>query len=87
MLTNPRDLVLDPFAGSCVTGEACEKMRRRWIGCEIDKEYVEGSKGRFSSDISSSEIKLRDKPYVIFPPNGLKTGEAESTLLENGGRR
>jgi len=31
MLTDKNDLVLDPFAGSCVTGEVCERLDRRWI--------------------------------------------------------
>ena len=46
-LTNDGDTVLDPFAGSCVTGEAAEGLRRRWIGIELEKTYVEGSRVRF----------------------------------------
>jgi site-specific DNA-methyltransferase (cytosine-N4-specific) len=34
-VTDEKDLVLDPFAGSCTTGEAAEKLRRRWIGFEV----------------------------------------------------
>lgn len=41
------DLVLDPFAGSNVTGEAAEYANRRWISIEIRKEYLEGSRSRF----------------------------------------
>jgi len=29
MRTDPGDLVVDPFAGSCVTGEVCERLERR----------------------------------------------------------
>ena len=46
-LTQQGDLVIDPFAGSAVTGEAAEGLKRRWIGIEIDKGYVEGSRIRF----------------------------------------
>lgn len=46
-LTKPGDLVLDPFAGSNVTGEAAELLNRRWLGIEINEEYVKGSKFRF----------------------------------------
>lgn len=49
MLTDENDLVLDPFAGSNVTGEAAEKLRRRWLAFEIAEEYLEGSKFRFES--------------------------------------
>jgi site-specific DNA-methyltransferase (cytosine-N4-specific) len=47
-LTQPRDLVLDPFAGSNTTGAVAEKLKRRWLSIEADANYIEGSKGRFS---------------------------------------
>lgn len=46
-LTDKDDIVLDPFAGSNVTGEASEKLKRNWIAFEIVEEYLEGSKFRF----------------------------------------
>ena len=46
-LTDPGDIVLDPFAGSNVTGEAAEKRGRKWIAYEKRKDYLEGSKFRF----------------------------------------
>lgn len=46
-LTEPGDLVLDPFAGSNTTGFAAESLGRRWVGVEANAEYAEGSKGRF----------------------------------------
>lgn len=48
MLTDPGDLVLDPFAGSNLTGHAAETLGRRWIAVEIDKGYLDGSHLRFS---------------------------------------
>lgn len=36
-LTDPGDLVFDPFAGVCTTGVAAALHGRRFIGCEIDK--------------------------------------------------
>jgi site-specific DNA-methyltransferase (cytosine-N4-specific) len=47
-LTAPNDLIVDPFAGSNVTGEVCEKLGRRWIALELIEEYLKGSKYRFS---------------------------------------
>lgn len=44
--------MLDPFAGSCVTGEAAEELRRRWIGIEIERTYVEGARVRFAAPVS-----------------------------------
>ncbi len=48
-LTRPRQLVLDPFAGSNVTGQVAESLGRRWLSFEIDEQYVEGSRFRFSA--------------------------------------
>ncbi|MBI3668188.1 MAG: site-specific DNA-methyltransferase [Acidobacteria bacterium] len=47
LTTEETDWVLDPFAGSNVTGEAAEFMNRRWIAIEIRKDYLEGSLFRF----------------------------------------
>jgi DNA modification methylase len=47
MLTDPGDLVVDPFAGSNVTGQVAESLGRRWIAIEIDRDYLEGSDVRF----------------------------------------
>jgi site-specific DNA-methyltransferase (cytosine-N4-specific) len=46
-LTDPGDMVLDPFAGSNTTGEVCEAESRRWIAVELDEDYLETSKFRF----------------------------------------
>jgi site-specific DNA-methyltransferase (cytosine-N4-specific) len=46
-LTEPRQLVLDPFAGSNVTGQVAEALGRSWISVEINGEYVAGSQLRF----------------------------------------
>lgn len=46
-LTRENDLVLDPFAGSNMTGAVAEQLNRFWMGIEINAAYAEGSKGRF----------------------------------------
>ena len=46
-LTKPKDLVLDPFAGSNTTGAAAENLGRRWLSIEPNESYLEGSRGRF----------------------------------------
>ncbi len=46
-LTDPGDLVLDPFAGSNTTGVVAEYMKRKWIGIEAKPEYIEASEFRF----------------------------------------
>jgi site-specific DNA-methyltransferase (cytosine-N4-specific) len=48
-LTDPKDIVLDPFAGSNTTGAVAEKLKRQWISIEAEEQYIEGSKGRFTN--------------------------------------
>ena len=33
------DIVLDPFFGSGTTGQVAQNLGRKWIGCELNKEY------------------------------------------------
>lgn len=47
MLTEPNDLVLDPFAGSLTTGAVAEKLDRRWIMGEAVEEYLKAGLYRF----------------------------------------
>lgn len=49
-LTEPRNLVLDPFSGSNTTGAAAEELKRRWVAIEPNSDYLAGSKGRFSKE-------------------------------------
>jgi site-specific DNA-methyltransferase (cytosine-N4-specific) len=46
-LTEPGDLVLDPFAGSNTTGFVAERLNRRWIGVELSASYAESARARF----------------------------------------
>lgn len=49
--TNPGDIVLDPFTGSSTTGLAAHKHGRRFIGIDIEKEYLDLSIKRFKDMI------------------------------------
>jgi len=44
------DVILDPFAGSNMTGYVAETMHRHWIAIELNKSYLEGAKYRFYDD-------------------------------------
>lgn len=46
-LTDPGDLVLDPFGGSNTTGAAAENLGRRWVTVEANLNYIHGSVARF----------------------------------------
>ncbi len=51
-LTDEGDTVLDPFAGSNTTGAAAENLNRAWISFELSEEYLQGSKFRFSQELT-----------------------------------
>ena len=44
--SEPNDLVFEPFAGTGTTLLACENKKRRCIGIEIEKKYIDIIKGR-----------------------------------------
>ena len=46
LLSNEKDIVLDPFMGSGSTGVACELLKRRFVGIELSKEYYDIAKNR-----------------------------------------
>lgn len=33
-------LIFDPFSGSSTTGVACVKLRRKFVGCELESEFL-----------------------------------------------
>jgi site-specific DNA-methyltransferase (adenine-specific) len=55
MTTDENDVVLDPFAGTGTTSVAAEKLGRKHIGIDIDKEYV---------DISNSKLSKIDRTKI-----------------------
>ena len=48
-LTDPGDLVLDPFAGSNTTGRVAEDLGREWLAVEASDDYAAASAVRFAA--------------------------------------
>ena len=71
LLTEPGDLVLDPFAGSNTTGAVADNLGRRWIAIDQVPEYLRASAFRFEPaptleleagiDVAESKLKTRQK--------------------------
>lgn len=84
MLSDKDDFVFDPFGGSCVTGEAAEKLKRKWVCVEMEQEYLEGAKLRFP-------VKTLDRKtptYSLSHPGALWNGiDDEEPLPLDGGRK
>ena len=86
MLTDQDDLVFDPFAGSCVTGEVAEKLKRRWICCELIEEYLKGALYRFNPETTNKTKKTPS--YNLSHPAALWRGPAnENPLPQDGGKQ
>ena len=83
-LTNPGDLVVDPFAGSCVTGVVAENLARQWMCCELSEEYLLGGRARFVPTVQPLP-KEREIPYEIASPCSYPVNEEDVPLFEDGG--
>jgi site-specific DNA-methyltransferase (adenine-specific) len=49
MVSKENDLILDPFLGSGTTALTCKRINRRFIGIEINNDYVEIAKNRIKT--------------------------------------
>jgi site-specific DNA-methyltransferase (cytosine-N4-specific) len=56
MLTEPNDLVVDPFGGSLTTGAVAEKLERRWVSGEMVEEYLKAGTFRFGESESNPKL-------------------------------
>jgi site-specific DNA-methyltransferase (cytosine-N4-specific) len=70
-LTDPGDLIFDPFAGSNATGFCAEINNRRWVTIEANDEYALHSEIRFS--------ELKPQTIESIPLNEVHMSELEPT--------
>lgn len=90
MLTDPGDTVVDPFAGSCVTGEVCERLDRQWVCVELVEEYLEGAFGRFAQRPQEDDSVSEDDGsnyYKVPRPGILWNGHDYRPLNMDGGKK
>ncbi len=65
-LTVPKGKVLDPFAGSNTTGKVAERLGRKWIAVEKNRQYAEDSKLRFHEMSLAAEANLDIGNGLLF---------------------
>lgn len=58
VIKSPDDVVLDCFAGSGSTGEACIEMKLKFIGFEIDDEYYGLAKDRLEKAFRNRDTQI-----------------------------
>jgi modification methylase len=77
--SRPDDLVLDPFCGTGTTGAVAQRLRRRFVGFEREREYAAAAERRIAAIEPMAEPALatfmtaREAPRVPF-----------ATLIERG---
>ncbi len=86
MLTDPGDFVVDPFGGSCVTGEVSERTNRRWACIELSEDYLKGSLARFDKELSEPP-KRYPISYKLIKPGALWNGQQYDPLDPEGGKK
>jgi site-specific DNA-methyltransferase (cytosine-N4-specific) len=92
MLTDRGDLVLDPFGGSCVTGEVSQRLGRKWMCAELLEEYLKGAVGRFTPNGAATlkdpaKAKAEDGYYRVPRPGLLWNGTDGELLPADGGKK
>ena len=63
MSTDENDIVLDPFSGGGSATMAAKQLGRRYIGCDIDKEYVKAGNDKYRE---ASSTKTPNGAYVLY---------------------
>ena len=56
IISQPGDLVFDPFAGSCAIPVACVESGRRFLACEIDAEYYAAGLARLKETLLKTSL-------------------------------
>jgi site-specific DNA-methyltransferase (cytosine-N4-specific) len=91
MLTDRGDMVVDPFGGSCITGEVAERLGRKWLCAELVEDYLKGAMGRFQPQ-ASAKTKAPSASddgnfYRVSRPGILWNGAHDPELPADGGRK
>lgn len=65
--SNPGDVVLDPFAGSCTTLTVAKKEGRRFFGFEMSKEYAKLGRKRIEESQCGDPLEGSPEPKASAP--------------------
>lgn len=78
--SNPGDLVLDPFAGTFTTCVVAQKLMRRTIGIEQERDYFKIGVRRLgiADELDGEVLQPMDKSYVR------KNGKQSSKVIDQG---
>lgn len=63
-ISNPGDLILDPFAGSGTTALACKELNRNYICIEKEREYVDIIHQRLNTPITERGLTVEEQVEI-----------------------
>lgn len=58
--SNEGDLILDPFMGSGTTAKAAHQLNRKWIGIEVNPNYIEIAKKRLKPYLEQTKLIIHN---------------------------
>ena len=67
------DLVLDPFSGSATTGISAARLNRRYIGLEVESEFIDLSKKRYRHEYAEAG----QSPFLQFERDTIASSNRE----------
>lgn len=77
--SNPNDIVLDPFVGSGTACRVAKVLQRKWIGIDINPEYIAMSQKRIDS--SFEEFDSFDPRLQRIPQDLPKDGTQQASFF------
>ncbi len=82
--SKPGDLVLDPFSGTFTTCAVAQRLERRSIGIELDREYFKTGIRRLGlgDEFEGETLQPLDKSYVRRNGIGAKQVSAQGSLFD-----
>jgi hypothetical protein len=81
--SNPRDVVMDPFAGSGTTVAVAKKLGRQWIGLELSRDYAQKIKSRMGGISIGDDLVGPDDARTSAPSQA----NGKSKLARQKGQR
>lgn len=79
--SNEGEVVLDPFSGSATTLAVAKKLNRRFLGCELSKDYAAQGTRRLA------DIRVGDRLDGAADPATSAPSTAEAQQIKRGPRR
>ncbi len=72
--SHPKEIVLDPFAGSASTLVTAKKLDRQFIGFELSKDYAKQGSRRLEQTRTGDPLEGAQEPTMSAPATPVQTG-------------